>query len=109
MRIVALYHPKSDHAGRVEDYAHEYHRFRPSREIELLSLDTKEGWTTASLYEVVRYPAILVLTDTGELQQLWQDQQLPLMNEIDSYMVATESDYTKKDGSTLNSSFTQGR
>lgn len=90
MRMVALYHPKSEHSGRVEDYAHEYHMRHPDREIELISVDTREGWELAKLYDVVRYPALMVITDDGRLQQMWQEQQLPLMNEIDSYIAGTE-------------------
>jgi hypothetical protein len=105
MRIVALYHPKSDHGGRVEDYAHEYHMRRPDREIELLSIDTKPGWEMAKLYDVVRYPSILAIENDGHMAAMWQNEQLPLMNEIDSYVVGTEKDFTKKDGTMLNSSF----
>lgn len=105
MRIVILYHPKSDHVGIVEEYAHEYDRRHPDRKIELLSLDTKDGWEMAKLYDVVRYPAVLAIEKDGHMAALWQDEQLPLMNEVDSYVVGTEVDYTKKDGSTLDSSF----
>lgn len=99
MRLVALYHPKSDHGGKVEDYAHEYHMRRPERSIELLSIDTKKGWELAKLYDVVRYPAILAISDDGHLGQIWQEQQLPLMNELDAYGTGHEiglaSDYAK--------------
>ncbi len=105
MRIVALYHPKSDHGGRVEDYAHEYHMRRPDRVIELVSVDTKEGWEMAKLYDVVRYPALLAIEKDGHMAAMWQDDHLPLMNEIVSYVVGTETDFTKKDGTMLNSSF----
>jgi hypothetical protein len=105
MRIIALYHPKSDHGGRVEDYAHEYHRRRLDRNIELVSVDTKEGWEMAKLYDVVRYPAILAIEKDGHMAAMWQEEQLPLVNEVDSYVLGTETDYTKKDGSTLDSSF----
>lgn len=90
MKVVALYHPKSDHAGRVEEYAHEYHMRHPDREIELLSLETKEGWEMAKLYAVVRYPAILVIAGDGHLQQLFENEQLPLMSEVDSYYAGSE-------------------
>ena len=94
MRIVILYHPQSDHAGKVEDYAHEYHMRHQDREIEKISLETKEGWEMAKLYDAVRYPAVLALADDGELQGMWQGDMLPLMGELDSYMASSESSHS---------------
>jgi hypothetical protein len=85
MRLVVLYHPKSDHAGKVEDYAREYHMRHPDRKLELLSLETPDGSILANLYDIVRYPAILVIASDGRLQKFWQGEQLPLMNELDYY------------------------
>lgn len=82
-----LYHPKSGHGGMVEDYARDYkllHRDE-KRELELLSLETREGADIARLYDVVRYPAVLVIAKDGTLQRLWQGDQLPLLRELDFY------------------------
>lgn len=98
-----LYHPKSDHGGRVEDYAHEYHRFHDDRQLELISLETRQGWDMAKLYDVTRYPAVLAIAQDGSLQKIWQDDQLPLMRELDTYSSDTEADYAK--ASLLTSSF----
>lgn len=83
-----LYRPNSERAGMAEDYAEEYHRRHPDRQIELLNVDTPEGADKARLYGITNYPAILALSDDGGLQQLWQDEHLPLMNEIDFYQQA---------------------
>lgn len=85
MRMVVLYHPKSDHAARVLDYAHDYKRFR-GREMKLVSLETKDGDKLARLYDVIRYPAILVLDKDGRLLRLWQGGLLPRMNDLDTYL-----------------------
>jgi hypothetical protein len=85
MRVLVLYHPKSEHEGKVLDYAHEYHTRQPDHELELLSLETKEGAQLAALYDVVRYPAILVIAENGSLLKFWQDD-FPLMNDIEYYM-----------------------
>jgi hypothetical protein len=39
----------------------------------------------AQLYDVVRYPAILVIDNDGRLQKFWQDQPFPLIDEVYSY------------------------
>jgi len=84
MKVLVLYHPESDHGGQVEDFAHEYKRFK-GKELELLSLETVEGAEMAKLYDVVQYPAVLAVAGDGQLQKLWQGQTLPLMAEIDQY------------------------
>lgn len=84
MKAVALYHPQSDHGRRVEDYARDYKRRGGERQIELVSLETREGAEQARLYDVTSYPALLIVASGGQLQKLWQGG-LPLMNEVDAY------------------------
>lgn len=83
-----LYRPRSEHAGQAEDYAREYHMRHPQREIELVDVDSPEGANLAKVHGVTNYPAILALSDDGGHLQLWQDEHLPLMNEIDFYAAA---------------------
>lgn len=85
MKVVILYRPSSEHERAVEEFVHEFKRREPSRHIELLNLDSKDGAATASLYDIVQYPAILAITDDGRLLQWWQGEQLPLMNEVAAY------------------------
>lgn len=85
MRIVILYHPKSEQEGKVLDYVRDYHIRHPDRQVELVSLETIEGSEMARIYDITRYPAILVIAAGGALQQLWEGETLPLMNEIDAF------------------------
>lgn len=84
MRVVILYHPKSDHEGRVEDYAREYQRFK-AKKLELVSLETQAGADYAQLYDITQYPAFLAISESGTLQRLWQGNPIPLMDELDYY------------------------
>lgn len=86
MIIRILYHPNSEHARQVEDYKRDFERSQNTGEIELISLETREGADMAKLYDIVRYPAVLAVTDTDRvLMKLWQDEKLPLMSEVASY------------------------
>jgi hypothetical protein len=85
MRIVFLYRPKSEHEGKVLDYIREYKMRHPDLEPELMDVDSVEGSDMAQLYGIYSYPAILAISRDGSLQQLWQEEYLPLMNEIDAY------------------------
>lgn len=69
----------------AEDYVKDFERVHPDKSIELISLDTAAGADMARLYDVVRYPAILAISDNGSLQKLWQDRPWPLMDEVSAY------------------------
>lgn len=84
MKVVILYRPNSEFARRAEEYAVNFERQR-GKKIELISIDTKDGSDMARLYDVTRYPAVLATRDNGEMLALWQDDQLPLMNEVAAY------------------------
>jgi hypothetical protein len=90
MRTVILYHPKQEFAGLAEDYARDYKRGHEDRaDIELVSLETVEGTELAKLYDVVRYPAILVIAESGGLQKVWQDQPWPLFDQVAAYSITS--------------------
>lgn len=88
MKAEILYHPNQEFAGQAEDFKKDYERQHPGQKIELLSLETVAGAETAKLYDIVRYPAILVIASDGSLQKMWQDQPWPLHDEIASYLSA---------------------
>ncbi len=85
MKVVALYRPKSEFSRTVEEYANDFYRVK-GYELELVSLDTFEGADMARLYDIVQYPAILVVAGDGTLQRVWQGEQLPLMDEVAGYI-----------------------
>lgn len=84
MKVAILYHPNSEFARSVEEYSVNFERQR-GKKIDLVSVDTQEGSEMARLYDVTRYPAVLAVRDSGEMLALWQDDQLPLMNEVAAY------------------------
>lgn len=88
MRVVMLYRINSEQAGAAEDYVREYHMRHPQYSIEMMDVDSPEGAELANLHGITSYPAILALRDDGAFLQLWQDEHLPLMSEIDFYQQA---------------------
>ena len=85
MKLLILYRPNSEHGRLIEEFIHDYQARHQSDRVEVMSLDTREGSATASLYDVVQYPAILVVQTDGYVQKIWQGEQLPLMDEVASY------------------------
>ena len=85
MKVVILYRPNSEHSRLIEEFARDYQQRHPSEHFEIISLDTRDGSALASLYDVMQYPAILVMTGAGVIQKVWQGDSLPLMDEVASY------------------------
>lgn len=81
MKVVVLYHPRSDHARAVEEFARDFTR-QTNRQLVLKSLESREGSAEASLYDATTYPAFLALANDGSLLRMWQGQVLPLTNEL---------------------------
>lgn len=77
-----LYRPNSEHSRIVEEFARDFSRQHAGSKLNLVDLNTRDGSSTASLYDVMQYPAILALTDEGQLLQEWEGQALPLMSEV---------------------------
>lgn len=85
MKVLVLYRPNSEHGRLVEEFIHDFQARHRDERLEVLNIDTRDGSATASLYDVMRYPAILVLQTDGYLQKSWEGDQLPMMDEVVSY------------------------
>ena len=88
MKILILYRPESEHARRIEEFVHDFQRRHGAHHLEVLNIDSRDGIATATLYDIVDYPAILVLQNDGAVQKTWEGDQLPLMDEVASYASA---------------------
>lgn len=88
MKVLVLYRPNSEHGRLVEEFVHDFQSRHQDEHLEVLNIDTRDGSATASLYDVVQYPAILVIQADGYLQKLWQGERLPLMDEVVAYASA---------------------
>jgi hypothetical protein len=86
MKVVVLYRRASEHGRMAEEFVHEFRRLHPSVIVEEKDPDTKEGAELAKLYDVTSPPAILALKDDGAVLNTWQGEDLPLMNDVASYV-----------------------
>lgn len=87
MKVLVLYRPNSEFARRVEEFIHdlrERHNI-DERQLEVLDYDSREGAATASLYDVMAQPCIVVVGDDGGYVKSWQGSDLPLLEEVAGY------------------------
>lgn len=88
MKVLVLYRPQSEHGRTVEEFIHDFQRRHGNHHLEILNVDSRDGIATATLYDVVEYPAILVIQDDGMIQKSWAGDSLPLMDELAAYASA---------------------
>ena len=85
MKAVILYHQNSEFTRSLEAYVRDF-ATQQNQTIELVSLETVKGADLARLYDIVQYPALLVMQDNGALVKDWQGSQMPLMSEVAGYL-----------------------
>lgn len=85
MKVLILYRPYSEHGRRVEEFVHEFKSRNNAERVELVNIDSRDGSATASLYDIVEYPAVMVLQFDGAAQKIWTGDSLPLIDEVASY------------------------
>ena len=86
MKVMILYRPNSDHARVVESFVRDFqHQHDFGDRVELISMDTRDGAATASLYDIWQFPTVMAIADDGHMLNAWQGQPLPLMDEVAGY------------------------
>jgi hypothetical protein len=88
MKVQVLYRPHSEHRARIEEFINNFNSSKSlSVKMDILNIDTREGVSLASLYDITRYPAVMVVRDDGTMQKLWQGvEEIPLVNEVQGYI-----------------------
>jgi hypothetical protein len=90
MKVLVLYRPNSEFSRRVEEFIHDLQTRHnlDERHLQVLDYDSREGAATASLYDVMTQPSVLVVGDDGGYVKGWEGDQLPLLDEVASYTLA---------------------
>lgn len=84
MRVAIVYKYESDHARAVLDYLRDVKR-QTGYDIEEIDPDTREGSGFCRTYDIVEYPTLLALDDSGGLQHMWRGLPLPTISEVSYY------------------------
>ena len=91
MKVVVLYRPKSEHGRIVDEFIREFQHRYEDHKLDIVDVDSRDGVATASLYDVVQYPSVLVLQSDGYLSKMWSGDNMPLMQEVAYYAGAQGS------------------
>ena len=85
MNLAILYHPDNEFARATEEFAEEI-KLHTDRKIEFIDVDSRDGVGKAINYGAVDYPAIIVLTEDGQVYNMWQGATLPAVEEVTCYL-----------------------
>lgn len=87
MKLLALYRPDSEHSRAVETFIRDFRYQHESLadSLEVIDIDSRDGVATASLYDIMDHPALVVLGDDGSMVKEWTGPTLPLMGEVAGY------------------------
>ena len=84
MRIVCVYRDNQDYTRSVTDWLENFYR-QTGKTIE--SMDPDQNTSFCETYDIVEYPTILVLGNSGEVIAMWRGRELPLINEVNYYTI----------------------
>ena len=85
MRVAVIYKIESDHAREVLDYLRDFAR-QTGHTLEEVDPDTPEGTHFCRTYDIVEYPTLVALSDSGQLQTMWRGRPLPTISEVSFYV-----------------------
>jgi len=93
MKLVVLYRPESEFSRGVETFIEDFKRLHggPGRKIEVINVDTRDGMAMMSMYDIMQQPALMIMTDDGQIVHHWVGEIMPLMDEVAAYFYTTQA------------------
>lgn len=85
MRTFVVYKVESDHARPVMDFLRDFER-QTGRQIEVVDPETRAGIATCETYDIVEYPSVVALDDSGVMQNIWRGLPMPTISELSYYV-----------------------
>lgn len=84
MKVVVVWKRETEYGREMEDWIRGFDSVF-GREVESINPETREGDEFAKMYDIVEYPSILALDDSGKLLEMWRGLPLPTLNEVSYY------------------------
>ena len=81
MRVVCVWREGYDYSRMMEEWLTEFEH-RTSKEVESIDPGSQEGESFCRAYDIVEYPSILALDDSGAVLAMWRGTTLPTFDEV---------------------------
>ncbi len=82
MRVICIFRDNQDYSRSVFEWLEAFRR-QTGAELEIMDPDKNPGF--CETYDIVEYPSIIALGNSGEVRALWRGRNLPLINEVSFY------------------------
>lgn len=84
MKALLFYRPNSEHERTVLEYLRDF-TYRSGKELPTVDVDSKEGADLCRLYDIVKYPTIIAISNDGQELRRWDGDMLPQASEVSYY------------------------
>jgi len=85
MSVLVIYKSASDEARAVEEFLHDFKKVT-AEDLKTVNPETPEGADICRLYDIVEYPSVIAINDSGELLSFWRGVPLPTIDEVSYYV-----------------------
>lgn len=83
MRVVCVYRDNQDYTRSVTEWLENLYR-QTGQRIEEIDPDREPHF--CETYDIVEYPTIIAIGNSGEVLAMWRGRDLPLLNEVSYYI-----------------------
>ena len=84
MKVICIYRDNQDYSRAVTEWLENFHR-QTGRTIETMDPDLNTKF--CETYDIVEYPTIIALGNQGDVRAMWRGKDLPLIDEVNYYMI----------------------
>ena len=85
MRVVVISKPSTDYARSVEMFLRDFQN-QTGHQLEHIDPESPEGIILTETYDILEFPTLLALDDSGQVQNIWKGLPLPTMSEVSYYV-----------------------
>lgn len=86
MRVVVLTKEGYDYSSAVDTFITELESQAVGAEVERLDPDTYEGESVARSLDILEFPAVVAMDDSGSAVQQWLGTPLPPVSDVSYYI-----------------------
>ena len=84
MKTYVVYKVESDHNRAVVEFLDAFAR-QTGRTLEAIDPESREGADFCRVYDIVEYPTVIAVDDSGVMQRVWRGVPLPTVAEVSYY------------------------
>lgn len=84
MRVVVVTKDNMDYSRMVMTFIDDFAR-QTGKALEVMDPETLDGISFCRAYDIVEYPTIIALSNSGQVQNMWRGTTLPTISEVSYY------------------------